>query len=119
MAKGKLNNVLSFKEHTSLCKLENKPGKVLERFESHNEGILWDSKEEKIAKAEKAIMEHPVKREVYEKFKKEDPNKAKKYLEFFVKNPDGHPKWVGDKFVDTARYSYELGSDIGSPKSGY
>ena len=41
MAKGKLNNVLNFKDYESLDKLENKPGKVLEgrieNFETYNE----------------------------------------------------------------------------------
>ena len=106
MAKGKLNNVLSFKEHTSLCKLENKPGKVLERFESHNEGLLWDSKEEKFAAAEKAILENPNKKEYYEKLKKEDAEKAKKYVLFFQKG-GGYPKWDEKKnnFVETGKFT--------------
>jgi len=62
MTNGKLNNVLSFKDHTSLCKLENKPGKVLERFETINEEIIGqkfftghDSKNEK-EKAKEQIL---------------------------------------------------------------
>jgi len=100
----KLNNVLSFKEYASLCKLENKPGKVLERFANHNEGILWDSKEEKRAAAEKAIMAHPNKRKFYEKIK--GTEKGDKYLNFFVKSGgNGYPKWDDTKndFVETGR----------------
>ena len=36
MAKDKLNNMLSFKDYSTLCKLENKPGKVLENLNHLN-----------------------------------------------------------------------------------
>jgi len=72
MAKGKLNNVLSFKEHTSLCKLENKPGKVLEGlnhlnryneewfgqkfFTGHDKGEKGKSKEATITELDEILQ---------------------------------------------------------------
>ena len=45
MSKTKLNNILSFKDHISLDKLQNKPGKIVEgnniqSFDAYNEN--WD-----------------------------------------------------------------------------
>lgn len=37
----------------------------------------------------------------YSQFERENPAKADKYLEFYVKNPDDFPKWTGTEFVPT------------------
>jgi len=135
----KLNNLIEFKNF-KLDKLENKPGKVVESLNNIkkfndlvDEGFFTDTKignkirkgagfktyEEKFEETEERILKHPVKRKIYLKYKDEDPNKAKKYIEFFIDNPRGYPKWNGTEWEDTASYSHELGSDIGSPKTGY
>ena len=136
----KLNNLITFKEVGKLDKLENKPGKKvvenlshIQRFDDFDidEGFFTDTKvgnkirkgagfytdEEKFDKAEQEILSHPVKREVYKKLKDEDPEKAEKYVEFFVKNPQGYPVWDEEKeeFIDSAKYSYHLGADFGAP----
>jgi len=136
----KLNNLIEFKEYVKLDKLENKPGKKvveglnnIKSFDELDENFFTDTKlgnnirkgvgfknsDEKFAEAVDLIMNHPIKRQVYEELKDEDPDKARKYVEFFIKNPRGYPKWTGDNWQDTARYSHELGADIGAPTSGY
>lgn len=129
----KLNNLIEFKEF-KLDKLENKPGKKvvenlthIEAFDKFDENIFTDvkkglgfkSSDEKFKEAEKRILAHPVKSRLYNKLKREDSDKAKKYVEFFVKNPEGYPKWNGEEWLDTAKYSHELGADIGAPSGGY
>lgn len=137
----KLNNLIEFKEFGKLDKLENKPGKRvveglnnIKSFENFvDEGFFTDTKignkirkgagfhtkDEKFEAAKEAILKHPVKRKIYLELEKEDPDKARKYVEFFVKNPQGYPKWTGSEWKDTARYSHELLADVGSPRSGY
>ena len=130
----KLNNLIEFKESIKLDKLENKPGKIIEglsnikSFETMvDEGFFSDAgdrirrvsgfknKEEKFDEYEQIILNHPVKRKIYLELKDEDPNKAKKYIEFFVDNPQGFPKWSGSEWIDTAKYSHELLADVGAP----
>jgi len=125
MAKTKLNNVLSFKDYTSLSKLENKPGKTFERYDyddyyDYNEGFFTDTKignkvrkglgfknyDEKFEETEQEILDHPVKKDIYLDMMNKDPEKARKYIEFFMKNPQGYPKWENGEFVDTGIYSY-------------
>jgi len=138
----KLNNLISFKDFGKFdMKVENQPGKkVVEKLNNIksfdtlvDEGFFTDTelgnkirkgagfknKGEKFEEAKQAILSHPIRRKAYETFQKEDPNKAEKYVEFFVKNPQGHPKWTNGEWIDTARYSHELLADVGSPKSGY
>lgn len=131
----KLNNLIDFKDFSTFSmKVENKPGKKvveglnnIKSFESLvDEGFFTDTeignkirrgagfknRDEKWAEAEELIMSHPVKRKVYEDLKRTDKDKATKYVEFFIKNPDGHPKWVGDNWVDVAKYSYSNAPDF-------
>jgi hypothetical protein len=52
----------------------------------------------------KNIMSHKTKKEAYEKFLSEDKEKAEKYIEFWMKNPDSvYCRWEEklNKFVDT------------------
>ncbi len=81
-------------------------------------GAGFKNSDEKFEEAIKLIMNHPIKRKVYEELKEDDPNKAKKYVKFFIENPDGHPKWVGEDWIDTAKYSHELLADVGAPSFG-
>ena len=122
----KLNNLIEFKEFKNIDKLENKPGKIIESLNNiqgfedfvkenffHDtklgntirKGVGFKTDDEKFAQAEEEVMSHVMKRRVYEKLKKENPEKAHKYIEFYVKNPQGFPSWDGTEWIDNARYS--------------
>lgn len=116
MAKDKLNNMLSFKDYSTLCKLENKPGKVVEnlnhlsRFDEANIAThLYDAGKkyysDKASKSALAkIQGHPMRKKHYETLLKEDPQKAAKYLDFWKEGEFGIPKWDDElgEFVDAS-----------------
>ena len=120
----KLNNLIEFKEFSIKFKVENKPGKIIENLNNIQayEGFFTDTKignkirkgtgfknkDEKFDDAEQEIFKHPIKNKIYKKLKSEDPEKANKYVEFFVKNPVGHPKWENGEWIDSARYKYNI-----------
>lgn len=127
----KLNNLIKFKDFSTFkMKVENQPGKkVLENvqsFDKFDEGFFTDNplgnkirrgagfstKDEKFAAAEAKIEKHPTKSKIYADLKKENPDMANKYVMFFIKNPEGYPKWTGSEWIDTAKYSYSNAPDL-------
>lgn len=97
------------------------PIKLDEGFFQDVRKEFFPNAEEKFQRAYDEIMSHPVRKKAYLKFKGEDEDKAKKYVEFFAKNPQGYPSWNEKtrQWVDTARYSHELSADFGAPSGGY
>lgn len=74
-------------------------------------GIL--TKEEAIEKGREIVMNHVNRKKKYLELLEIDPEMAEKYLEFFGYNPQGFPKWTGEKWVDTASYSSNVGGSWG------
>jgi hypothetical protein len=84
--------------------------KNLKTFEEFNPGTDldmieegWFSKatpEELREKGLKNIKNHRIKYPAYLKFKKEDEDKANKYLEFWGKYPQGNPVWSTSESKD-------------------
>jgi hypothetical protein len=68
---------------------------------------------------EKEILNHPIKREIYERLKNENIDKANKYVEFFIKIPDGIPRWNSNKkeWSNTTQQSNNLLSDYSAPST--
>lgn len=141
----KLNNLIEYKDF-NLDKLENKPGKKvvenLNHFNSFDENIFHDTKlgnkirksvgvltyDERLEKAKEQILKHPHRGQHYKDLEKEDPNKAKELLKFYVLFPLDSgigtietPIWDENKqkFVPRGRRYHELLADVGGPKSGY
>jgi hypothetical protein len=82
--------------------------KTFEKFDNHkvNEELLGLSKEEreekrkkKMEEAKKLIMNHKTKSKTYQDLlDKKETEKAEKYVEFFMKNPDvKYAKWDEEK----------------------
>ena len=146
----KLNNLIKFEDFGKFdMKVENKPGKKVvenlthvETFDKFDEAFFKDTKvgnalrkgvgaythDEEIERAKKMVMEHPMRRKHYKDLEKEDPNKAKKLLDFYVKFPLDSgtgtietPVWDEEReeFVPRGRRSHKLLADIGAPTSGY
>ena len=92
--KKKLNNILSSKDYF-LDKLKNQPGKVLEK------NIFTKIDDYRIKSSTKNIKNHPMKNKIYQNLLKTDPERAKKYINFW-KNGDGVPVWDDklNKYVD-------------------
>jgi len=65
--------------------------------------------EEKREEALSNILKHRLRSKAYKKALSEDKDKAEKFIEFFIKNPEGHPVWTMEKnpigeWVDKAEY---------------
>jgi predicted transcriptional regulator len=102
----KMNNLLSFKEYTETKQLKSntkKAGKVVENVVTDKVKSFWkktkkglDKESEEFKKAEKEILNHPNRREVYNKIKGTD--KGYKYVKFFIDSKfTGYPRWDDEK----------------------
>lgn len=103
----KLNNLISFREFELKVKIENKPGKTFENVKSFEEfgvdeglftGVkkfLTNTTDSDIAEAEQKVMANPAKKALYLKLQQQNPEAAKKYIEFFAKHPGPNevPEW--------------------------
>jgi hypothetical protein len=103
----------SFKANEEFNPLKKKDWKSVGHTVRKRAGFL--TPEEEIEAGKKIVLTHPVKKQIYDiylnggdfkgKHYEANPKKAQEYLKFWAKNPEGHPVWDVDKFVDKAIYS--------------
>ena len=102
----KLNHLKTFEAYTNEEFNQFKKEDWKETGKDVRKGLGFLTPEEEIEKGKSVIQKNRYWKEAYEKFLKEDPDKAEKFLKFMANNDDANlsVKWLKDerKFIDSS-----------------